>query len=581
MKGIAYLLVFSFICLGGPIAQGAPIDPSLELTLQSMGPDDEVAVIVRLADKADLNPFKNELKAVRRSKMIEALKQKAEAGQPPLIALVRSQGAKRVQPFWLFNGFAMTAKAPLVRRLAAMPTVESISLDGTIELEPQPMEATSSYPEWNIGMIRAPELWNEGYRGAGAVVATMDTGVDVSHPDLAAKYRGGSNSWYDPNGEHSTPYDKSGHGTQVMGILVGGDSSGKAIGVAPEAKWVAVKIFNDSGVASYSAIHLGFQWLLDPDGTSATDDAPDVVNNSWGFDQQANQCITDFEPDVEVLGTADIAVVFSAGNKGPDPDTSVSPANYANSFAVGAIDQTSSVADSSSRGPSACTGLLFPQVVAPGVSVRTSDLTSGGVFPNSYASVSGTSFAAPHVAGAMALLLSADFCGTVDDFEGALVDSAVDKGPVGPDNTYGSGQIDVQEAFMLLTATHLKGTDADGDGFYAEANCRGAQDCNDSNASIHPGAVEVKHDGIDQDCNGYDLTIDIVDATYASKKGTLTVKATSGLGKNAGLTLVGYGPMKWNARTGKWEISVRGVGSPPSSVTVAGIEGAETVEMQR
>jgi bacillopeptidase F len=181
----------------------------------------------------------------------------------------------------------------------------------------------------------------------------------------------------------------------------------------------------------------------------------------------------------------------------------------------------------------------------------------------------------------MALLLSADFCGTVDDFEGALVDSAVDKGPVGPDNTYGSGQIDVQEAFMLLTATHLKGTDADGDGFYAEANCRGAQDCNDSNASIHPGAVEVKHDGIDQDCNGYDLTIDIVDATYASKKGTLTVKATSGLGKNAGLTLVGYGPMKWNARTGKWEISVRGVGSPPSSVTVAGIEGAETVEMQR
>lgn len=88
--------------------------------------------------------------------------------------------------------------------------------------------------------------------------------MDALHPDLAASWRSGPNSWFDPNGEHSTPYDANGHGTQTMSLMAGGDFGGTAIGVAPGAWWIAVKIFNDADVASLSVIHQGFQWLLDP-----------------------------------------------------------------------------------------------------------------------------------------------------------------------------------------------------------------------------------------------------------------------------------------------------------------------------
>jgi len=83
-----------------------------------------------------------------------------------------------------------------------------------------------------------------------------------------------------------------------MGLLVGGAAGGTAIGVAPGARWISVKIFADNGLASLSGIHLGFQWLLDPDGNPATDDAPDVANHSWGLNGSVGQCDREFEPEM-------------------------------------------------------------------------------------------------------------------------------------------------------------------------------------------------------------------------------------------------------------------------------------------
>jgi subtilisin family serine protease len=114
---------------------------------------------------------------------------------------------------------------------------------------------TTGAPEPNISVINAPALWSLGFRGQGVVVASMDSGVDATHPDLAARWRGGSNSWYDPYGQHPTvPTDVSGHGTWTMGVMVGRDAGGTSIGVAPDAQWIAVKIFNDSGASTFSAI---------------------------------------------------------------------------------------------------------------------------------------------------------------------------------------------------------------------------------------------------------------------------------------------------------------------------------------
>ncbi len=380
-------------------AQAGVISPELESVLQAAGPTDEIAIIVTHSDQADLRqlPPRRE-RRLRRSRLIQTLQETANRSLPPLEASLRGAGARDLERLWILNGVAARVPARTVRSMARWPGVASIRLDGVLN-EPVAAPAAVSAPEWNIDMIRAPEVWGQGYRGQGVVVANMDTGVDFNHPDLGGIWRGGANSWYDPYGQHATPYDANGHGTNVMGVMVGGDAGGTAIGVAPEAQWIAVKIFTDSGFASYSGIHKGFQWLLDPDGNPLTDDAPALVVNAWGLVDPEGSCNTLFLDDIRVLRTAGIAVIFAAGNEGPGTSSGSSPANYPESLGVGAVDSFGDVTFWSSRGPSRCDGSYFPAVVAPGLNVRTTDLTFGGLFPNSYLQVSGTSFAAPHVGG--------------------------------------------------------------------------------------------------------------------------------------------------------------------------------------
>ena len=553
-------LCFVLICCANLSAQAGKIHPDLGAKLNTLHSNDEVAVIVTLNDQQDMKEFKGNDKRIRRSWIKRSLKDKADKSQKQLKKFLKQKKGRKITPFWIFNGIAVTLSAGVVDELAKQPGVQSVQLDGVVS-QPQPIAASVAPPEWNLDAITAPQLWAMGYTGAGVVVAGMDTGVDAAHQSLASKWRGGSNSWYDPNGEHATPYDKNGHGTQTMGVMIGGDLGESAIGVAPDAQWIAVKLFNDQGTASYSSIHLGFEWLLDPDGDPNTDDLPDVVNNSWGFGGLTDRCFVEFQTDIQVLKAAGVAVVFSAGNAGPNSFTSISPANYPDSFAVGRVDDTLNVEASSSRGPSACSGDIYPELVAPGVNIKTADLTFGGSFLDSYAYVSGTSIAAPHVSGAMALLLSASPQLTVDELEASLSQSAADLGSFGWDNNYGNGLVDVTAAYNLTQSGIDICADVDGDGYPGAAGCVNPQDCNDGNPAIYPGAVELKHDGIDQDCNGYDLTIDILRADYRVVRDGLVVWATSGLNSEALLQVdipgLGVQSMTWNMSKQLWKIVIR------------------------
>lgn len=559
-------------------ASAGEIGETLLDVMEVSGTDDKIPVIIRFVDK-DPPDNGNQVAA---NKLAELLQNNAAASQGLIKALLRSQGITQIVSLWIINGIAVELTVEQIWSVVEHPDVKSIVLDDIVPapqlFEVSPETTVSAHEgAWdNLGAIQAPALWNEGFIGTHVVVATMDTGVDYHHPDLYYSWRGGENSWYDPSGEHSMPSDKTGHGTGVMGILVGGDSGGTPIGVAPGAMWIAVKIFNDAGYASYSNIHLGYQWLLDPDGKPNTKDAPHIVNNSWGLSNAQNQCVTEFQQDIQVLKSAGIAVVFSGGNYGPSPASTVSPANYPESFAAGAVDRYGNVASFSSRGPSACSGTTFPDVVAPGVDILTSDKTYGGLFPDSYALVKGTSFAAPHVAGAMALLVDAFPGASPGDLERALMNSAMDIAADGPDNDTGFGLISVLDAYHMMEVTEGTCFDNDGDGFYATEDCGLPVDCNDNDPDVYPGAPEVKHDGIDQDCNGYDLTIDIVKADYVVKDDKLDVEATSALGQNASLVLENYGSMKWDRKNIKWTISVRKAGGNPGVVAVSGIEGTET-----
>ena len=449
MRGVPGLVLVAFLLALANAAPGAlaatdPISPALAAELDRLSNGETIGVIVTLKDQVDLDALPAGSRASRLRTLVSTLKQNAAATQGPILGFLAARQTRGevagVTALWIFNGLAVTATADVVRDLANREDVLRITAD-VVVAAPGP-SAASAAPEPNIALVNAPALWDLGFRGQGIVVANMDTGVDLGHPDLTARWRGGTNSWYDPNGEHpTTPTDVNGHGTATMGVMVGGDAGGTSIGVAPEARWIAVKIFDDHGSATTARIHQGFQWLLDPDGTASTPDAPNVVNNSWTLGSIG--CSLEFQLDLQSLRAAGIVPVFAAGNYGPGGSTSASPGNNPEAFAVGATTNADVVWTGSSQGPSDCgePQTTFPELVAPGVSVR-----SAGLF-GLYAQQTGTSLAAPHVAGALALLLDGYPNLGVDAQEDALETGAVDLGSTGPDQTYGFGRLDILGAY--------------------------------------------------------------------------------------------------------------------------------------
>ncbi|KPK39561.1 MAG: hypothetical protein AMJ69_05360, partial [Gammaproteobacteria bacterium SG8_47] len=357
---------------------------------------------------------------------------------------LNAQGIDVDRDLWVINALAFTMPSGLVDDLAAFPNVNRVSSDAVLQ-GPGPGTAPTAPTYYNLDAIAASSLWDLGYTGLGVVVATMDSGADISHPDLSGRYRGGANSWYDAYGQNSSPADSTGHGTQVLGLIVGGDAGGYQVGVAPDAQWIAAKVFDNSNQATLSGLHAGFQWVLDPDSDPMTNDAPDIVNNSWALSTTVNECDQEFAADIALLREAEIAVTYSGGNFGPKSDSSVAPANDTGSLSVGSVDERNKIARSSSRGPGACDGGIYPKLVAPGESVLTTD-----VMPGFYNVVSGTSFSVAHVSGAIALLTGAFPGATATEIESALTETANDLGTAGADNTFGFGLIDLAAAYDWL-----------------------------------------------------------------------------------------------------------------------------------
>ncbi|MCA9924552.1 MAG: S8 family serine peptidase, partial [Anaerolineales bacterium] len=455
------LLVTGSVRAGRSETIDAKLSPTLQTQLRSQPQGEMTTVVVTMKERANLSNIPTFNRTIRIRRVINALQTTANTTQEQIKNVLetrRFEGrVSYAQSYWVFNGLVVTATADVIEELAAFPQVESVTENRTIN-GPAPLAAGST-PEVNIDLVNAPDLWALGYTGQGIVVATMDTGVYASHADLAAQYRGGSNSWFDPYNEFPDgPADLSGHGTATMGVMVGRDAGGTAIGIAPDAQWIAARIFNNQGAATDEAIHASFQWLLDPDGNPNTADTPHVVNNSWtlGFPG----CDLTFQGDLQALRAAGILPIFAAGNMGGSSSTSTSPGNNPEAFAVGGTNNLDNLYADSSQGPSTCgePSTIFPEMVAPAVNIRSTDLF------NLYASNTGTSAAAPHVAGALALLLQAYPNLTVAEQEAALINGAVDLGSAGADNLYGNGRLDILAAYQSInpnatpTATPLPPT---------------------------------------------------------------------------------------------------------------------------
>ena len=403
-------------------------------------------------------------KRARTAAAVRAIRAGNTAAQAPLIGRLGAlAGVREVRGFWLVNMIAFEADAAAVATVAGWPEVAGVFYDGPWEpeavVESAPALAQPDGDEPGHANINATVLRSLGYTGFGGIAFTADTGVDPYHPALNFKYAGHGDrpgSWYDLDPNLRDPFDCGDHGTHVTGTILGLDrGTADTIGVAPNAHWVGAGILCGVGTSD----NIGaFQWAIDPDGDPDTDaDRPTVINNSWRDPNVGDIECNGANPYPLVLDNlmaAGIAVVFSAGNSGPEPRTITPPHNYnsglVNAFTVGALSGRT-VADFSSRGPALClrdsTPLdIKPEVSAPGVSVRS-------CLPGTeYGFKSGTSMAAPHVAGAILLLHEAFPQLLGEDLQLALYYSATDLGVPGEDNDYGRGIIDVKAAYDYLVA---------------------------------------------------------------------------------------------------------------------------------
>lgn len=451
------------------------LEPQLAQESQAQ---ERVQFMIYLDEQADLSAAARQPTRVEKGRVVvQALKAVAARTQPPVLEILRARGVEH-RAFWLANAIHATGTRADIEAVARHEAARSLHLIKTpvLPAPTRPQKAAAKLgegPEPGVVLIRAPEVWALGFTGQGVVVGDHDVGVEWDHPALKRQYRGwnGETASHDYNWLNAfpvdpfcddllVPCDPNGHGTHTTGTMVGDDGAGAQIGVAPDAQWIACRSLLDPivGLGFVPTYMACMEWTIAPypgDNPDAADPAmaPDVVNNSWG-------CLEACAPPVlqsanEAVKAAGIVQVVSAGNDGSECSTLAFPiAVYESSFTVGASNFEDQMASFSSRGPvlSDLSMRVKPNVVAPGVGVVSS--TPGA----DYGSLSGTSMAGPHVAGLVALVLSAEpkLIGRVDEVRTLIEQTAVPIettevcGGTGqddiPNNIFGYGRVDALAA---------------------------------------------------------------------------------------------------------------------------------------
>ncbi|MGH8171538.1 MAG: S8 family serine peptidase [Rhodanobacteraceae bacterium] len=479
-------------------AFAAHVNPDLAAAVRHDGAADALIV---MSDQS--TPFLAPLASgvdykTHRRALVDALRARADVQQGAVKAWLESQGIE-YRSYWIANVIEVRVTSRNLKALSLRREIARIETNPRLSAHlprpdvgapgPSDVEAVA----WGVTKINAPQVWAAGVTGQGVVIGGQDTGYQWDHPALKTHYRGWNGStadhnynWHDSihnasgnscGSDAPAPCDDFGHGTHTAGTFAGDDGTTHQVGVAPGAKWIGCRNM-DNGNGTPATYIECMQWLLAPtdsnDQNPNPDLAPDVISNSWTC-ITSEGCTTGNEilTAVNNLNAAGIFFVAAAANDGPSCSTITSaPATYVASFTIAATDSNDALAGFSSRGPvlgrpriGANSDPIKPDVSGPGVDVPSAWP------PNSYTNLSGTSMATPHVAGAAALLMSANpaLKGHPAALAALLRDTAVTVGitdPVNqtcggtsrttwPNNMMGHGRIDVFAAYQAAISGNV------------------------------------------------------------------------------------------------------------------------------
>ncbi len=492
-------VVFWWLALVGLGVSGT-LTPPLQRVLDQAAPEEKIPALVRLTEQVDAQALASQVARLpreeRRQVVIQTLQQVATQSQSRLRRMIQSaqaQGAvQRARFLWLVNAVFLEATPEVLREIATLPEVATVSWDPPVpaveDVKPDPssvvfpQDHTLTPPKtaiaWGVRKIRAPAVWDTlGFTGEGIVVGLIDTGVNYNHPDLQGRMwtnpgeipnngiDDDNNGYvddyygYDFAEDDPIPMDDHGHGTHTAGTIAGNGASGVQTGVAPGAKIMALKtLIQGSGSESYSIEAAQYALAM----------GAHLCSMSLGWTWPNSSDRSTWRTAIENLAAGGVLFVKSAGNRGdatsvyPVPHNLSVPGGVPILVAAAATDSFDVRAYFSSMGPTVWDypdhnappyddwpyppGYPKPDLSAPGVDVLSLDYTGG------YTLKSGTSMAAPHVAGVAALILEAVPFLTVEEIKEVLMNSALDLGPEGFDTLYGAGRLDAYEALLEALA---------------------------------------------------------------------------------------------------------------------------------
>jgi serine protease AprX len=476
--------------------------------MQATTNGESTSFIVFLQDQADVSAaYTMQDQDARGWYVYNTLTEKAAQTQAPIINELQADGVSYTS-FWAANMIVVEGDRSVVEEMAARPDVKVIESNEVIdgvegEDAPESLDdgTATNAVESGVTQTTAPQLWALGFKGQNIVVGNQDTGMRWTQAAIRTHYRGWGGSvadsnhnynWHDsihaqitssdggtaspannPCGRNITaPCDDQGHGTHTTGTTVGDDAGAgigtgtNQVGVAPAAQWIGCRNM-DSGNGRASTYTECFQFFIAPtdlNGQNADPTRrPHVMNNSWGCPLSGELCArTVLQTITANTQAAGIMVVASAGNDGSACSTVLDPPGiYDAAFSVGSLTSANALSNFSSRGPvtSDGSGRMKPDISARGQSVRSSYYSSD----TSYASMSGTSMASPHVVGTVALLWSArpNLVRDIPRTKWLLTRSAnpavtVPNNSTGcggiasvPNNHFGWGRVDVLAAYNL------------------------------------------------------------------------------------------------------------------------------------